>query len=102
VACVRQCDRNISFKKLPLAQCLNADCTVEPLLGSYRRVTGKFARKAVGEKRRVVKRDNLAREEPVVEDRVAFKKYQSEDLEAGKETLDLVESDAPGIELETE
>jgi len=75
---------------------------VEPLSDSYRRVTGKFARKAVGEKRRVLKRDDLASEEPVVEDRFAFERYQSEDLEAGEETLDLVESDAPGIELETE
>ena len=50
----------------------------------------------------MLKRDDLASEEPVVEDRFAFERYQSEDLEAGEETLDLVESDAPGIELETE
>ena len=74
---------------------------VEPLSDSYRRVTGKLARKAVGEKRRVVKRDDLTREEPVVEDRAVFEEDQSEELEAGEETLDLVESDAPEIELET-
>jgi len=33
VACARQCDRNIAFKKLPLAQCLNADCGRAAFLG---------------------------------------------------------------------
>ena len=61
-----------------------------------------MARKAVDEKRRVVERDDLTGEEPVVKDRVAFEEDQNEDLEAGEETLELVESDAPGIELETE
>ena len=61
-----------------------------------------MARKAVGEKRRVVERDDLTGEEPVVKDRVAFEEDQNEDLEAGEETLGLVESDAPEIEPETE
>ena len=61
-----------------------------------------MARKVVGEKRRVVERDDLTGEEPVVKDRVAFEEDQNEDLEAGEETLELVESDAPEIEPETE
>ena len=61
-----------------------------------------MARKAVDEKRRVVERDDLTGEEPVVKDRVAFEEDQNEDLEAGEETLELVESDAPEIEPETE
>ena len=61
-----------------------------------------MARKAVDEKRRVVGRDDLTGEEPVVKDRVAFEEDQNEDLEAGEETLELVESDAPEIEPETE
>ena len=56
-----------------------------------------MARKVVGEKRRVVERDDLTGEEPVVKDRVAFEEDQNEDLEAGEETLELVESDAPEI-----
>ena len=60
-----------------------------------------MARKAVDEKRRVVKRDDLTGEEPVVKDRVAFEEDQNEDLEAGEPTLDLVESDAPETEPET-
>jgi len=61
-----------------------------------------MARKAVDEKRRVVERDDLTGEEPVVKDRVAFEEDQNEDLEAGEETLELVESDTPEIEPETE
>ena len=61
-----------------------------------------MARKAVDEKRRVVERDDLTGEEPVVKDRVAFEEDQNEDLEAGEETLELFESDAPEIEPETE
>ena len=65
-----------------------------------------MARKAVDEKRRVVERDDLTGEEPVVKDRVAFEEDQNEDqnedLEAGEETLELFESDAPKIEPETE
>lgn len=61
-----------------------------------------MAPKAVDEKRRVVERDDLTGEEPVVKDRVAFEEDQNEDLEAGEETLELVESDAPEIEPETE
>ena len=57
-----------------------------------------MARKAVDEKRRVVERDDLTGEEPVVKDRVAFEEDQNEDLEAGEETLELFESDAPKIE----
>lgn len=60
-----------------------------------------MARKAVDEKRRVVERDDLTGEEPVVKDRVAFEEDQNEDLEAGEETLELVESDAPETEPET-
>ena len=61
-----------------------------------------MARKAVDEKCRVVERDDLTGEEPVVKDRVAFEEDQNEDLEAGEETLELFESDAPEIEPETE
>ena len=65
-----------------------------------------MARKAVDEKRRVVERDDLTGEDPVVKDRVAFEEDQNEDqnedLEAGEEALELFESDAPKIEPETE
>lgn len=60
-----------------------------------------MARKAVDEKRRVVERDDLTGEDPVVKDRVAFEEDQNEDLEAGEPTLELVESDAPETEPET-
>lgn len=60
-----------------------------------------MARKAVDEKRRVVERDDLTGEDPVVQDRVAFEEDQNEDLETGEATLELVESDAPETEPET-